>query len=265
MSTNVRVAALGYHEVTDEPASSGFQRPAALPYKLPTRDFAAHLDRLGTAPVAPSMVDEIDFTQPGRYLLLTFDDGGKSAVHAGDALSRRGWRGHFFIVSSLIGHRTFLSASEIRYMRSCGHAIGSHSHTHPNIAREVPREAMQEEWRVSRDILAQLLSEPCLTASVPGGDISRATLQSAAAAGLRYVFTSEPWLTPWRVSDAWVFGRVSPRRGTSAAQVEQWGQFRGWTSALIHRQLKELAKRAVPPLYRLYVARRTRGQEGRAG
>jgi len=37
----------------------------------------------------------MDFERPGRHVLLTFDDGGKSALYASDQLSRRGWKGHF--------------------------------------------------------------------------------------------------------------------------------------------------------------------------
>jgi hypothetical protein len=35
-------------------------------------------------------------------------------------------------------------------------------------ARELSPERMTEEWRISAEVLADLLGEPCLTASVPG-------------------------------------------------------------------------------------------------
>ncbi len=184
MSTRTpRIASFGYHEVTDEPTTSGFQRPAALPFKHTRRAFAEHLASIATGPHVPGLVAQIDFTRLGRHVLLTFDDGGKSAVYTADELSRRGWKAHFFIVTSLIGTRTFVDATDIRYLRSCGHIVGSHSHTHPDIFRDQTPERMLEEWRTSCGILADLLGEPCSVASVPGGDISTAVLRSAAPAG----------------------------------------------------------------------------------
>ncbi|HMJ58349.1 MAG TPA: polysaccharide deacetylase family protein, partial [Gemmatimonadales bacterium] len=196
MSAHPTIAGFGYHEVTDAPGETGFQRPGALPYTLTPRVFADHLTQMAASDARPARVTDIDFTRPGRFLVLTFDDGGKSAVYAGDVLARRGWTGHFFIVSGLIGQRTFATASDIRYLVSCGHVVGTHSHTHPDIFPDLTPARMLEEWRTSGDAIGEIVGAPCLTASVPGGDISRQVLESAAAAGIRYLFTSEPWLSP---------------------------------------------------------------------
>ena len=258
MGSAPAIACFMYHEVTDDPRSSGFQRSGALPYKHSRRAFAQHLAELATSPLVPELIGDIDLTRAGRHLLLTFDDGGKSALHVSEELSRRGWKGHFFIVTSLIGTRTFLDAGEIKRIRSCGHVIGSHSHTHPNIFKDQPLDRMVEEWRVSSDRLAQLLGEPCVTASVPGGDISHQVPVSASAAGLRYLFTSEPWLTPRNVGGCWMVGRFSAKVGTSPARVRELAHFRGWTGALVRRRLKVLVTGGLPSLYRLYVRTRTR-------
>jgi peptidoglycan/xylan/chitin deacetylase (PgdA/CDA1 family) len=254
----LHVASFGYHDVTDDPATSGFQRPAALPFKHTRRAFAEHLAHIGAGRLVPELVVDIDCTRPGRHLLLTFDDGGKSAVYVSDQLSRRGWKGHFFIVTSRIGTPTFLTASEIRYIHSCGHLVGSHSHTHPDIFRDETPDRMVEEWRVSCSILAEILSEPCAVASVPGGDISPAVLRSAPSAGLGYLFTSEPWLAPRRVDGCRVLGRFGPKVTTPPARVGELAQFRGWERALLVRRLKGLARRSLPTLYRSYVRYTTR-------
>jgi peptidoglycan/xylan/chitin deacetylase (PgdA/CDA1 family) len=256
------VAAFGYHDVTDDPRESGFQRNAALPFKLGSRLFGEHLDRIDASSLTPERVDAIDLGQPGRHLMLTFDDGGKSALGIGDELCRRGWKGHFFIATSLIGRRTFLNPAEIRQIQSAGHLVGSHSHSHPSIYRELDRGRMVVEWRQSCDILGQLLGEPCLTAAVPGGEISPAVLRSAGAAGLRYLFTSEPVLTPRVVGGCWVLGRFCPKSSTSADEIADLMAFRGWAGKLLVRRMKALARRSMPPLYRLYVSRATREWQG---
>jgi hypothetical protein len=82
-TAGVELASFGYHDVTDEPSDSGFQRPSALIYKLGHRAFEAHLDSFQASGLAPELVTDIDLTGAGRHLLLTFDDGGKSALRTG--------------------------------------------------------------------------------------------------------------------------------------------------------------------------------------
>src|SRR5205823_4852910 len=124
---------------------------------------------IAAAPVKPELVTDVDFTRNGRHVVLTFDDGGASAVYAAEQLARREWKGHFFIVTARIGERTFLKPVDIRALREMGHLVGTHSHTHPNIFRNLTPQAMLTEWRVSCAILESLLGEPCSAASVPGG------------------------------------------------------------------------------------------------
>lgn len=252
------IAAFAYHDVTDTPEDSGFGGSGARPFKLDRGAFAAQLDAIAQATFAPQLVTAIDPAAPGRALLLTFDDGGSSALYTGDELSRRGWRGHFFVVTERIGERAFLDAAGIRYLRACGHVVGSHSHTHPHIFREQTLDQMLAEWRSSADRLADLLGEPCTTAAVPGGDISPLVLDSAASAGFRHLFTCEPTLTPASVGGCWVLGRFSVKASTPAARIRQLAQFRSWERALLVRRLKNFVRTALPGPYRFYVQQRTR-------
>lgn len=252
------VAGFGYHDVTGDPRESGFQRNGAVPYKLGPQAFREHLDRITAVGRAPALVTGIDLTKPAQHLLLTFDDGGKSALWIGEELCRRGWRGHFFIATGLIGRRTFLDSREIRHLRSRGHVIGSHSHTHPDIYCELEWQRMIVEWRQSADILEQLLGEPCLTASVPGGEISTTVLRSAGVAGLRYLFTSEPTPVPRIVGGTWVLGRFCAKASTTSDEIAQLARFHGWSQKLLVRRIKTLARRSMPSLFRRYVSRSTR-------
>ncbi len=247
-----------FHEVTDDPCSSGFQRPGAVPFRLTRRAFAEHLDAIADSPWSPCAVQELAGHGAERSLLLTFDDGGRSALHAADELGRRGWRGHFFVVTNRIGSSTFLDASAIRYLHQCGHVIGSHSHTHPDIFRELSPAAMLAEWRTSSWILADLLGAACDAASVPGGEISPAVLASGAAAGVRFLFTVEPRVRPWWVRECRVFGRFMVKAGTAPSRVARLARFQGWTRALAVRRVKAVARRSVPPLYRYVVSQRAR-------
>ena len=255
-----QVAGLMYHEVTDDPKTSGFQRPGALPYTYKRAAFARHLNAIAQGPVAPELVTDIDFARLDhrRHVLITFDDGGASALYSAEELQKRGWRAHFFIVTARIGERTFLKPADIRTLRAAGHIVGSHSHTHPDIFRDLSPEMMATEWRVSRAILESLLGEPCVAASVPGGDISRAVLDSASDAGMHYLFTSEPYLRPERVGHTWVLGRVILKAGMSAATIRELVSFRGWQRVQLLRRIRGWARSLSPSLYAQYVRLRTR-------
>ena len=97
------------------------------------------------------------------------------------------------------------------------------------------------------------------TASVPGGDISPAVLRSADTAGTPlpvYLRALAGAPSRGRVLGAGTF--LSPRSITSADEIARLAEFQGWTGKLLVRGLKAIARRSLPPLYRLYVSRDTR-------
>jgi peptidoglycan/xylan/chitin deacetylase (PgdA/CDA1 family) len=253
MRSPAKLATFLYHDVADTPAESGFQRPSALPYKQTRKNFVSHLEGIANSGFSPRSVPEVDFRKAEKQVLITFDDGGRGALQAAEELNRRGWKGHFFITTSLIGTRTFLDARAIGYLRSCGHVIGSHSHTHPDIFKGISFEQMIREWRTSCDLLSNLLGSPCLAASVPGGDVSRRVFQSAHEAGLKFLFTSAPVLTPRRQGDCWILGRVCPRTDAPLAEIQKLAEFNGWSGMLLRYQAKTMLKTSLFPLYRIYV------------
>jgi peptidoglycan/xylan/chitin deacetylase (PgdA/CDA1 family) len=255
------IAALGYHDVTDDRATSGFQRPGAWPYKLTRRAFDDHLWAIASVTILPTLVQHVAWEAPGKQVMLTFDDGGASAPYIGEALVRRGWRAHFFITTSLIGAPGFVGAADIRTLSQQGHVVGSHSHTHPDIFRDLSPKRMREEWTQSRHRLSDLLGDPCITASVPGGDVSGAVLRSAAEAGYSFVFTSEPDPRPALHGACRVLGRFVVKSTHTADQVARLARGEGWQQALFLRRLRTSLTRTFPGLYRQYVAMRTHPHE----
>jgi peptidoglycan/xylan/chitin deacetylase (PgdA/CDA1 family) len=248
-----------YHEITDDPSSSGFQRRGARPYTCSRRTFARHLDLIADAGYIPALVPWLDLSAPRRRLLLTFDDGGRSALDASEELARRGWSAHFFVVTARLGTTGFLDSSALHDLHAAGHLVGTHSHTHPDIFRQLPYHEMLTEWRESRDRLEQILGVRCAVGSLPGGDLSAEVAASATEAGLDALFTSEPSLRPWRENEnaGWLLGRIAVRRTTTDRELTGLLQLRGWGRALLARRCSVLARRGLGPLYRLYVRHTT--------
>lgn len=231
----MKLPTLMYHDVIvdGDNDASGFPGAAAAHYKLDHAAFARHLALLASSGLRFCAITTPS-TPQADSCLLSFDDGGASALAISSALASHGMRGHFFITSSRIGQRGFVSTTDLRALHTAGHVIGSHSHTHPaEISRLAPG-ALYAEWRVSVDCLSQHLGEAVVVASVPGGFYATHVAQAAAAAGIQYLFTSEPTLRTHTVDGCLVLGRYALWRdtppesalalalGTRAARQRQW-------------------------------------------
>jgi peptidoglycan/xylan/chitin deacetylase (PgdA/CDA1 family) len=220
----MRLLALEYHDVVAGEAfdASGFPGPDAASYKMRRPDFDAHLAAIAAAyagpqrtVLAPGAADAAGGPTP---VVLTFDDGGVTAyTETVDPLERHGWRGHFFITTDYLGAPGFVSREQLREMHRRGHVLGSHSCSHPLRMSQCPAAQIDREWRESVAILSDVLGEPVTVASVPGGGYARHVAEAAAAAGIRYLFTSEPVTSTHVVDGCRVIGRYTLRRSTPAA------------------------------------------------
>ena len=203
------MSALMYHDVVAAGAedSSGFPGRDAALYKVTPELFEAHLAAIqhsrSALPAAPTPV-------------MTFDDGGVTALGAADALERYGLRGHFFMTVNYIGTRGFLDAAGIRELQRRGHEVGSHSCSHPLRMGHLSPARLRDEWTASRAALSDMLGEDTRTASVPGGDFAPSVATAAADAGFTQLFTSEPITTVRQIGSMTIAGRFTIGRRTSA-------------------------------------------------
>jgi peptidoglycan/xylan/chitin deacetylase (PgdA/CDA1 family) len=263
----MRVITLEYHDVIagSDFASSGFSSPSADSYKISAADFDAHLGALVRAPnPVGGDVRALGGGAGTPPVLITFDDGGVSALEVtAELLERRGWVGHFFVTTAWLGSPGFVDRTAIEALARRGHVIGSHSHSHPvRMARLTPKQ-MDEEWRTSTALLAEALGGSVQVASVPGGLYSPTVARAAAAAGIRWLFTSEPTTRVTGVDGCTVLGRYTIRRNTSAEQaaslVARFSLARG--SQWVAWNTKKVAKAVAGETY-LKVRASILGDEG---
>jgi peptidoglycan/xylan/chitin deacetylase (PgdA/CDA1 family) len=256
----MRVAALMYHDVVlpGQADASGFPGGSAAHYKLDVGEFDAHLAALAGSGLHFVAVTDTR-ADDARDCLLTFDDGGASAIAIATALTQRGMVGHFLVTTAQIGQPGFVSAADIRALHAGGHVVGSHSHTHPAEISQLDGAAIDAEWTRSIALLTALLGTPVTVASVPGGFYSPQVAQAAALAGIRYLFTSEPTVCTQRVGDCLVLGRytlwrgMSPHGAIALASGLGTARERQWLAWNLKKPLKRWAR----PLYR-WVRRRWR-------
>ena len=121
---------------------------------------------------------------------ITFDDGCETdLLSAAPELEAVGFRATFFVVSSWIGRRGFLSPAQLRELWSGGFEIGAHSRTHAYLA-DLDPPALKDEIERSKDEIEQILGAPIEHFSCPGGRWSPAVGLAAKHAGFRTVSTS---------------------------------------------------------------------------
>jgi len=246
------VAAFTFHEVCDDPSTSGLQRRAAMPYKHTPAQFRATLDAIGQAASSLGAVPGL-LGDGAASVVLTFDDGGRSAVDAAAELDRRGWKGYFFLVASFIGRRGFMEPAAIRDLHAAGHAIDNHSATHPDIFRALTPEKMQSEWRECRERVEQIIGAPCQVGSVPGGDSSNEVFRAAADTGMRHLFTSDPTPHPFAYGPCLILGRASVKADTPPEHCARLARLEGWQRERNIYRGKQAARQVLAPVYRAYV------------
>jgi len=245
-----RVTSFKYHEVVDNPRESGFQSPGAELWKHSTADFVRDLDIILVKRPLIKLVTDIDLTKPGDHILLTFDDGGKSAMRIAQILSEKNVKAHFFIITSLIDTPCFLSKSAVKELHQQGHIIGSHSHTHPSYCPELTLSQMQDEWKRSVFILSGILDCPVITGSIPNGFRCSNTIDSAGQAGIKYLFTSDFTVKPWWFKEVLCLGGVCPQRHTSPRKIRNCSNFKGIAADRAYIQLKQMIKWLIWPIYK---------------
>jgi peptidoglycan/xylan/chitin deacetylase (PgdA/CDA1 family) len=211
---HTKTLVLGYHDVVRHKdfKSSGFQNPDANIYKVDRAAFSKHLEAIQLNPI------RWWFLRKTGNVVLTFDDGGVSAVDVAKMIEPFGWRGYFFVTTDRIGSGGFLNETQILALRKSGHVIGSHSCSHPIRMACCTEEQLDREWSDSVRVLERILGEQVTIASLPGGYYSRKVAAAAARAGIRTLFISEPITSTQIVDGCLVVGRFTIQRGTS----EQW-------------------------------------------
>jgi peptidoglycan/xylan/chitin deacetylase (PgdA/CDA1 family) len=237
-----------YHDVAPPSAGDrvGMPGPLAARYKMHPARFEAHLDALAATGLAAGLVG----ADPPPPLALTFDDGGSSCLAIADCLEARGWRGHFFVVTGLVGTPGFVDMDDVRELARRGHEVGSHSHSHPMLSSLGPAE-IEREWRQSRDILAEALGHPPATAAVPGGFVSPAVIAGAERAGYEVLMTSEPVDDVLSVGALRVHGRYAIWSNTPARTAAAYAKGSRVARARLATswRVKKSAKRVSPRAY----------------
>lgn len=254
---------LAYHDVGGDRLPLDAARSAASLYTISYEAFVHHLQLIGGRTVRGQVTSvnwRFDAAAP-MPIYLTFDDGAMCAYSCvADELEKAGWPGHFFITTDWIGRPGFLDQRGIRQLHERGHVIGSHSRSHPERMSHLKEDELLREWTDSCGVLSDIIGRPVTIASVAGGYYSRNVGRAAAAAGIEFLFTSEPTTSVTLEDGCAILGRYSIRRSTRASSVaaiaagEKWPRYRQSAVWFMKKAAKRITGRWFLDIRRMLLA-----------
>jgi peptidoglycan/xylan/chitin deacetylase (PgdA/CDA1 family) len=141
---------------------------------------------------------------PKRAAVVTFDDGYEdNYLYAWPVLRRFGLEATVFLVSDAIARDNafddsfgsprakMMQPSQIREMRAGGVEFGSHSRSHPPSLCDLSDRSLEDELRVSRAAIEELVDAPVVHFSYPHSRTDERVERAVAAAGYRLACAGE--------------------------------------------------------------------------
>ncbi len=184
----------------------------------------------------------------GGSIYLTFDDGPHPQHTAPllDVLGRHGAKATFFLIGESARRRPDL----VRRIAAEGHAIGNHSHTHPEF-RKLGLAAQLAEFDMAERALREIVGEVPIPLRTPRGALPPRLVATVAAQGRPIVFWSYNSLDYRRGDPADVLSmmRAKPPRAGDIVLMHDDGPAAGIVldALLPEWHAVGLVARALPP------------------
>ncbi|MER3408615.1 MAG: hypothetical protein C4306_00570 [Thermoleophilia bacterium] len=172
---------------------------------VPGQEIANHVSWFLKKGYRPGKGEDV-ISGTGRVLHITFDDAFVSVAQALPLLEDLGVRATVFVCSGLADQGRELDVPELaheaethpeelrtldwealRELAERGHAIGSHTITHPHLSR-LSDEEIERELYLSKAQIEQEIGRPCLFLAYPYGDHDARVREVARRAGYLAAF-----------------------------------------------------------------------------
>ncbi len=143
-----------------------------------------HLNSVSFAQLADALDNGTPL--PSDPVIISFDDGWQSQYRSAVPLLKKyGFRATFFIFTNGIGAKHFMTADQLRELADAGMEIGSHSRSHPYLARIADARRLRQEIFDSRTKLEKVLGRPVTAFAYPFGHYTPQIVELVKEAGYR--------------------------------------------------------------------------------
>jgi peptidoglycan/xylan/chitin deacetylase (PgdA/CDA1 family) len=188
------------HGVGPQPAGL---TPGERDYWVSTADLESVLDAVAASDVA---------------IGLTFDDGFSSDVDlALPRLVDRGLTAVFFPCAGWLDRPGRVGVAGVQELLAAGMGLGTHGWCHRDW-RLLRPDQVDEEFRRSSEVLAEVAGIPIRSAAIPFGNYDRRVLRGLRGLGYEHLYTSDAGLVP---RNAWRVPRTSVRPGSDGAWLTE--------------------------------------------
>ena len=184
---------LMYHELVVPGRSLSSVDEGYARYCVPETTLGAQLAWLQSqANRGCNISQALELDASAQAVVITFDDGCETdLLFAAPRLLDAQCNATFFVVTTWIGRRGYLSLQQLRELRALGFELGAHSRTHAYLP-DLDAVSLRSEIAQCKDELEQWVGERIEHFSCPGGRWSRGVGEVAREAGFRTVSTSRP-------------------------------------------------------------------------
>lgn len=164
-----QIPVLCYHNIRHSVAG---HEPA---YTISVHAFEQHMKMLSDSGYTTILPDQlvryltVGTIMPKNPIVITFDDAREEQFSlASKILDNSGFKGVFFILTTVIGKRGYMTSGQIKKLSDNGHVIGCHTYDHPDL-----RKLKGYEWTAqldqSKSRLQQITGTPVLYFAYPYG------------------------------------------------------------------------------------------------
>jgi peptidoglycan/xylan/chitin deacetylase (PgdA/CDA1 family) len=192
MSTDSKFACLTYHAIGNE----------FTQYVISEDQLRNQLEFLSQEGFVVEGFEQLEFRLraksifPGKYVLLTVDDGHESALRVADLLESCGCNATFFPTRDrALGKPGYLRTGEMRELRRRGFSLGTHGTTHRNLTA-LSEQGCAAELGGSKKWLEDVTGEEVRYMAAPGGFVSRRVLCLAYSFGYKLIGTCRESANP---------------------------------------------------------------------
>lgn len=144
--------------------------------------------------ISPDFFEEIltavKFRSQRHSVLLTFDDGNASDLHAARRLASVGLEGKFYLLTGRFGQPHYLNRTDARDLQRAGFEVGLHGRGHVDWRRASDQDLAAETIDARAD-LSDAIGRPVTSAAIPFGAYNRRVINHLRRQDFDRIYTSD--------------------------------------------------------------------------